>query len=339
MNYFFSDVIEGTNDAGSKARIDIERVLEEMGFLRLTNSNVSRSNNIVKHLKIANGWLKEVQKLKSGDKIVIQFPLAYRTIFFRRVLKALKSKGVSVIFLVHDLDMLRARNFKSKLRVKLEEGNIFRYADKIIVHNSSMTKLLNSKGIPLEKMISLKIFDYLINSNRFSEKINFGRKVIVAGSLRKYKVGYLYKGPKGAEFNLYGAGYEASFSNQSYKGSFPPDDVPFSIEGSYGLIWDGDSLDTCSGSYGEYLKYNNPHKTSLYLASGVPVIIWKEAALAGFVKANNVGITINSLNEIGKVLDSITEKDYFTMRENAIEIGKKLRSGFYTKQAIEKSLG
>lgn len=200
MNYFFSDVIEGTNDAGSKARIDVERVLEEMGFLRLTNSNISRSNNIVKHLKIANGWLKEVEKLKSGDKIVIQFPLAYRTVFFRRVLKALKSKGVSVIFLIHDLDMLRARNFKSKLRVWLEEENTFKYADKIIAHNSSMIKLLNSKGVPLEKMVSLKIFDYLIDSDRFSKKINFGRKVIVAGSLRKYKVGYLYKGPRGAKF-------------------------------------------------------------------------------------------------------------------------------------------
>ena len=338
MNYFFSDVIEGTNDAGSKARMDVEKILEEMGFIKLTNSNAIRSNNIFKHLQIADGWLEKIANLKAKDTIVIQFPLAYRTVFLRRILKKLKKKKVRVIFLIHDLDMLRARNFKSKLRVTLEEANVFKYVDRVIVHNLTMFRLLHEKGIPSEKMVSLDIFDYLIDRDDFSKKINFGRKLIVAGSLRKYKVGYLYKGPKGADFNLYGTGYEANFSNQTYEGSFEPDEVPFSIEGSYGLIWDGDSLDTCSGVYGEYLKYNNPHKTSLYLASGVPVIIWEKAAMAHFVKKNNVGITIKSLNEIENILNNINEKDYSLMRSNAIKIGKKLRSGYYTKQAIEKSL-
>ena len=58
------------------------------------------------------------------------------------------------------------------------------------------------------------------------------------------------------------------------------------MEGSFGLVWDGISVETCAGVYGEYLKVNNPHKTSLYLASGIPVIIWKEAAWLSLLNAN-----------------------------------------------------
>ena len=60
------------------------------------------------------------------------------------------------------------------------------------------------------------------------------------------------------------------------------------MDQNFGLVWDGTSLDGCNGRYGEYLKFNNPHKTSLYLSCGIPVIIWKEAALADFVEEHKV---------------------------------------------------
>ena len=56
-------------------------------------------------------------------------------------------------------------------------------------------------------------------------------------------------------------------------GSFLPDELPSALEGSFGLVWDGDSSKTCSGVFGEYLRYNNSHKASLYLASGFPIIV------------------------------------------------------------------
>lgn len=61
-----------------------------------------------------------------------------------------------------------------------------------------------------------------------------------------------------------------------WHGSFKPEESPEHLQG----VWDGDSVDTCAGNTGAYLRYNNPHKTSLYLACGMPVIVWKEAAIA-----------------------------------------------------------
>ena len=34
----------------------------------------------------------------------------------------------------------------------------------------------------------------------------------------------------------------------------------------------------------DYLRINNPHKTSLYLACGIPIITWNKAAIAQYVR-------------------------------------------------------
>lgn len=83
------------------------------------------------------------------------------------------------------------------------------------------------------------------------------------------------------------------------------------------------------------LKINNPHKTSLYLASGMPVIIWDKAALAEFVQRNCCGITIKSIGEIDEKLKVMSEEEYQTIKANAENIGKRLRSGYYTISALK----
>lgn len=339
MNYYFSDVIKGTKDAGFKARIDIETILSENGYKRLANSEINPSKKGLKeHFNRAIGWINATKNLKENDNVIIQFPLAFRTIFFKKVLKSLKENRVNIIFIVHDLDMLRARSVKSKIRIFFEENNILNFANSIIVHNQSMKQYMISKGIKKDKLISLEIFDYLIQGNEFSRKIHYGKELIVAGSLRNYKVGYLYKGPKKLQFNLYGVGYTGKFDNQHFYGAFDPDELPFVLQGSYGLVWDGDSVDTCSGSYGKYLMINNPHKSSLYLASGVPVIIWKQAALADFIVNNHLGIAVDSLNDVNDVLRGISKEEYEEMRKNVLEISSKLRNGYFTMKAINKAL-
>lgn len=106
------------------------------------------------------------------------------------------------------------------------------------------------------------------------------------------------------------------------------------MNGDFGLVWDGPESKTCTGVYGDYLKFNNPHKTSLYLASGLPIIIWKEAAMAQFVLKNECGIVIDSLDDIEFKLSKISSASYRKMKMNAEEIGKKLRSGHFTRSAL-----
>ena len=78
-------------------------------------------------------------------------------------------------------------------------------------------------------------------------------------------------------------------------------------------------------------------KFSLYLAAGIPVIIWGEAALAGFVKRYNVGITINDLYEIDEKVKALSNKDYEEMKKNIAPFSEAVRNGAFMKKAIERA--
>ena len=108
------------------------------------------------------------------------------------------------------------------------------------------------------------------------------------------------------------------------------------MTGEFGLVWDGDSLATCSGSYGRYLAINSPHKLSLYLALGKPVFIWEKAAEADFVKKNGVGYTIGSIFEMVEIYSELSDGEKEAVSANARAISEKLRSGFYTKTAVNE---
>lgn len=93
---------------------------------------------------------------------------------------------------------------------------------------------------------------------------------------------------------------------------------------------------TCSGIFGDYLRINNPHKTSLYLACGIPVITWNKAAIAQYVRKNRVGITVSSLDEINEKLKDVSKDEYNLMRKNAKKCSERVRNGYYLKKQYRK---
>ena len=136
---------------------------------------------------------------------------------------------------------------------------------------------------------------------------------------------------------LYGPNKAATYpKNITHYGSFPPDELPAKLTQNFGLVWDGTSIERCDGSFGNYLKYNDPHKTSLYLSSGLPVIIWKEAALADFIVKNQVGLAVDNLAQLDEILNELTPEEYYQMCQNVAKVAHKMRTGAYLKEAVTK---
>ena len=75
----------------------------------------------------------------------------------------------------------------------------------------------------------------------------------------------------------------------------------------------------------------------MYLASGIPVIIWREAAEADFVKKNNLGICVSSLKEAEGRINMCSEDQYQTYCRSVQEVQMKLQEGFFTKKAINQA--
>ncbi len=356
MRYYTQEIWEDDKKmqrtAGTKARDDIAGILDKMGFesIAVTVPEVDRGRQNVWqkaafHGKLRNIWDKSLKKLQSGDELVIQFPILNHSVLLKGCIEKLHKRGVKIILLIHDLEILRwvmreDISKREKFRLRLEEESLLKVCDAMIVHNYRMKQKLTKLGFDENKMVVLGIFDYLVpESEKSYATTDFKGPMVVAGVLRKHKAAYTYDLPSDPAYRLYGVGYEGEpRENVEYLGSFPPDDLPGVMDGRFGLVWDGDSVETCAGAFGKYMRVNNPHKTSLYLASGLPVAIWSDAALAKFITKNGCGIVVDSLEELPNLLAKIDAKEYTQICQNTKMISDKLRAGYYTKRAVEKAM-
>ena len=215
------------------------------------------------------------------------------------------------------------------------EVDSFNLADGIIGHNAKMNDFLRQNGVKVP-LVDLGIFDY-DNPQPIQPYHGYDKSVCYAGNL--IDAVFLDNVHPTNRFDLFGPNPAEHYNDGlNYRGQFSPTELPSHMDENFGLVWHGTSVDTCDGTFGRYLKWNNPHKTSLYLSSGLPVIIWDQAALADFVIENGVGITISSLNELNEKLDAITDEEYRQMHQNVEKIANQMRSGYYITHAMQKML-
>ena len=313
MNYYLKEFYAEAKHAGSKARLDAEKIMVEAGYQAFPLNN--DSNPIA---------------LTKDDVLVLQFPLLWHSLKKQILTRFLKNRTFKAYLLIHDIESLRNKtinsftDFKYSIIHFLQNKTVLEKVDGIIAHNEKMKAELVRLGIPEEKIVSLEIFDYLI-PNYKEKKIYEKNTVIVAGNFDIRKTKYARQLPQKPDFSIYGINFEE-------------ENLPHNVhyQGGFGLVWDGDSPHTCSGMYGEYLKLNNPHKASLYLASGFPIIVWSQSALADFVRNNQCGILVDSLFEIADCLNLIDEKDYQELIKNSKKTGQKIRQGYFLKTSLEK---
>ena len=348
MKYYLKEEFLHDNNvknAGNKARNDVEEIVKREGYqaLVLSVDNWYEMSTLKAQLHKSKAFGQALNQLKQGDELLIQFPMLHHSFFTTHHVKKAQKKGVKVHFIIHDLEVLRYANLdtvplKHKIRVQIQESGLLGVADGIIAHNPIMKSVLVDKGVAEDKIVSLGIFDYLIPNFQEKTGLTKNQPIIVAGNLAQEKAGYLYSLPEEPAYNLYGVGFDESraLANETYFGSFLPDELPAALEGGFGLVWDGDSAETCSGVFGEYLRYNNSHKASLYLAAGFPVVVWEESALAHFVIDKQCGLVVSSLSDLKENLDTLSEEQYKEMLENAKQIGSKLRQGQYLRTALSK---
>lgn len=321
----------------SKARNDIYRIVEELGFQNMGITKKTFKNSVLDFIFTMCGMFRIPFIVKKGD--IVQLPYNLRK-YYLYICKVTHWRGGKVVTLIHDLS-----NFYREHITIEEEINRLNKSDYLIAHNEIMKKWLEDNGCTRPVGV-LGIFDYLSDKEPVKKDIlEQAYSILYAGTLSPEKNNYLYLLEDHIHtftFNLYGKGFDEQRITKkdkfSYKGFVSSDTLVETGEGDFGLVWDGNSIDILDGPRGNYMKYNNPHKFSLYLRSGLPVIVWEQAAIASFVKEKNLGITISTLRELDRCLQSITKDQYVEMKNNATAVGKKLAEGFYFKRAFKEFL-
>lgn len=342
--YQIVELKEKNQHAGSKAREDAARFAEEAGYRPLyihcrMEKNDSPMERALRFVTPAFSWLMAFIKIKSNSVVFVQNPFYHRHLGREQCLKLLKSvKKCKIVSLIHDAECLRGSVWLDK-NVENEFAFMKSNSDFEIVHNDFMKEAFLELGFGEEQLVPLEIFDYYTDKEPCRKNGDATADVIVAGNLNPKKSPYVYNfGKIKNKFtvNLYGPNYAGDGGDGyiNYKGSYPSEEIPSILDGKFGLVWDGDSVDECSGETGRYLKVNNPHKTSLYLVSGHPAVIWKQAALSRFIEKENAGLCVDSLEELKEKIDSLSDSDYENMVSNVEKIAHRLKGGFYLKKAL-----
>jgi hypothetical protein len=171
----------------------------------------------------------------------------------------------------------------------------------------------------------------------FVEEKTFTKTIAFAGNLTKSAFVYQLNELSNWSFNLYGPNFKRESikgNNSNWAGEFSPEQVVEELRGDFGLIWDGQSIDRCDDILGNYLRYNNPHKFSLYLAAGLPVIAPHDSAIGKLIKEKNIGVLVTSLRDINDL--QIDDQKYSEMKANSIKLSNDVRRGKFFTAALNK---
>lgn len=317
MKYVIQHKVRSGKNAGSKAVRDVTFILTKCGYISI---------NIYK--RFYHHWwslMKLWFTLNKEDEVLLQWPFYYMSTSVMTFI--LKMKKVDLTILLHDINSLR--NVKGHDK---EEDTLLDYANRIIVHTEAMKDYLINNKIEKSKIFILTSFDYITEEE--TPKRELSNIIVYAGNLLKSEfLRIIPIDSYGLKFNCYGLPANVIPDHLSYNGAFPPENTSI-LKGSWGLVWDGNSTDTCSGINGEYLRINSPHKLSLYIVSGLPLIVWEYSAIAGYVIKNKLGITVKSIMEIGDKINKISKNDYKEIQDAVRKEAIELKNGNHLKQAI-----
>lgn len=346
MIYYIQEIPYESQNRGAwgKAHGDINSILSSLKYspLYIKQENHKGFNRYIRQIKCLGQWKKALSILKKNDVLFFQYPPLENSFFLMRLFKLMSKRGVKIVTIIHDFVPLTVAPVYKKILYIKEDHDIIELSSYIIAHNNKMVEYINKKGNYDKKTISLEIFDYCLDvfdDNLASQRqISREKPIIISGTLNPNFSGkYLDKLPDNIEFNLFGNGYvDKGKNNIHYYGSFNPTELPYKFSGSFGLVWYGNRSDTCSGKIKNYLKIINPHRTSSYLAAGIPVICWSQTGIADFIIKNNCGFVVDSLYDIAGIIQNMSDTEYNEMKKNAEQIGIKLRNGEFLKKALNK---
>lgn len=319
--------------AQNKAHDDVAAVLDRLGFERIKIGRKAPSG-VVSKIWERIKWIARCpfwrSRIKKDAVLFVQYTLTcwFGGLAFWLLNEKVKAKkNLKIVALIHDINRSDVHNDC----LTPNEKRFFKLCDTILVHTENMRDFFIKHGVSAEKLKIFDMFDYIIDEPMNPLSVENRSEVIVCGNLIKSKCGCLRDlgKIKGVEWKLYGPNFDSSYEapNVEYMGEYAPTELPTKFKYGYGLIWDGDSADEQSGMMGEYQKINHPHKFSLYVASGLPIIASKNSGIASVIENKGIGFTIDRLADIPAIIKEIDADRYKQMRNNTIGLGNKLRCG------------
>jgi hypothetical protein len=325
--YFIQEYLHQELFHGGVGNIDAEKIFLSLGYKAIEFPGTF-DFSLRSKWKRLRYLIKLFFRISSRDLVVFQFPLYAKV--HQLLINLLRIKGVPIICVIQDIEGWRSENDE----LFRKEKKAFRSLRLFIVHNERMHQWLQNQ-VPHAAIVQMEFHDFL--TKPVYQHRSKGNHIIIAGDLQKttfiQKLGQLNQ----LSFSIYGTGYSENNSipeNVAYKGVFPPYELVHHIQGSFGLVWYGPDIENFTGVYAGYLTIISPHKLSLYIMAGIPVIVPATSASAILVKKYGIGCTIDRLSDIDGVIKNLSDSAYQKMVDNTRPLAIQLSQGHFLKRAL-----
>jgi glycosyltransferase involved in cell wall biosynthesis len=303
--------------AGPKATADIFSIATQCGLVPFNVFKSFSKNKFTNAIWYVLGRIRASNNIERGSSVLFQYPEIH-PIIMNLILPFYKK--FHLVILIHDINSIRFTRNLSKT-----ERKVLSRFDEIIVHTESMKQYLKMSLPKKIKYHVLGCFPYIADMDTSVRLM--GNNICFAGNISKSLfLKEFITSNKDINIYLYGVKSEdLDCENAFYQGSFDPNEI-IGLKGSWGLVWDGETTNGCSGLFGEYYKLIAPHKFSLYLMCGMPVIVWSKSAMAEFVRKNDIGIVVDDICLLSKKISKVTEEDYERKIHNVQKLAKEVIS-------------
>jgi len=193
-----------------------------------------------------------------------------------------------------------------------------------------------------EKFIQFEILDYEIDFTPQKEKAFSGDEILIAyaGNLKEEYVDDVANLPQSHNIKYEFFGKEGRWINRIcrediiYKGYLPPTQLA-----SYISKYSHFGIFLYNKNFTQYLRTGSTSKFSAYMVAGLPVLCPSRYSYISYlIKKYKVGLTFNSFNDIPRLLHNLSEEDYRKLRRNCIELGEKIKNGYFFKKAVKKAI-
>lgn len=334
--YYIKFGLSKNFNAGSKAMKDVMVLLERRGYKSVQSVPVGASK-MLKIVDIPILLFTILFKVGKGGTVVYFVPSNTQRIKFMKLLKYILN--FRLICFINDIESMRMEKSRE---YAIDEMKGIAAADIVLVPNENSVHILKSKYGLTNNMVPVGIWDYLGNDY----DCNLYRDNAICDSKIVAFAGNLDKSPfinelscVNVKFRIWGSGKEkGNCDNLEFMGTESPENlVEHVAKCSWGLVWDGPSIATCGDLLGTYLHFNNSHKCGLYLAAGIPMIVWQESGISIFVRKYQVGICVSSLSEAADIINNMDNDTYERHRKNAQCVGKQVRQGKFFLDALTKA--
>ena len=109
--YYLSKNYNGLNNAGNKAKTDIEETLSKLGYKNAGLPQTTYSNKIAGFLITLAGVLKVLFTVSANDVVIVQYPFKK---YYSFVCNIIHLKRGKVITIIHDLGTFRRKKLTAE---------------------------------------------------------------------------------------------------------------------------------------------------------------------------------------------------------------------------------